>query len=90
MGDVVAPRSCPQWYSGVDLDRESAAEQIVLTWLVAQDPSLSGGDQVPHAGADVSGFRRRTPAEQRARVATLATGLATCRFADLPRQGTPL
>jgi hypothetical protein len=90
VGDVVAPKSCPQWYSGVDLDRESAAEQVVLTWLVGRDPSLSGGEQVPHAGADLAGFRRRTPAEQRARVAELATALSTCRFADLPRQGTAL
>jgi hypothetical protein len=90
VGDVVAPKGCPQWYSGVDLDRESAAEQVVLTWLVGRDPSLSGGEQVQHAGADLAGFRRRTPAEQRARVAELATALATCRFAVLPRQGTPL
>lgn len=89
LGDVVAPKSCQQWYSGVDLDRESSAEQVVLTWLVEQDPSLSGGLRVPHAGADVAGFLRRSATEQRARVAELATSLATCRFADLPPQGTP-
>ncbi|MFL6098940.1 MAG: hypothetical protein ACJ71T_03185 [Actinomycetales bacterium] len=43
-----------------------------------------------HAGADVSGFLRRSPEQQRARVAELATDLATCRFADLPSTGTPL
>lgn len=90
VSDVAAPKSCPQWYSGLDLDRESAAEQIVLTWLVEQDPRLAGGGHVQPAGADVTGFLRRSPAAQRARVAQLATGLATCRFADLPTQGTPL
>ncbi|MFL6098941.1 MAG: hypothetical protein ACJ71T_03190 [Actinomycetales bacterium] len=42
MGEVVAPSGCPQWRTGVDLDDVGAAEQIVLTWLVGQDPGLSG------------------------------------------------
>lgn len=90
VGDVVAPTGCPQWRTGVDLDHVGAAEQIVLTWLVGQDPGLAGGKGVTHAGADVNGFLRRSPEQQRARVAELATELATCRFADLPPTGTRL
>jgi hypothetical protein len=87
--DVIAPKGCPQWYSGVDLDREGAAEQIVLTWLVGQDPALAGGRPVPHDGADVAAFLRLSPAAQRARVAALATALATCDFTALPLTGAP-
>jgi hypothetical protein len=90
VSDIVAPKSCGQWHTGTDLDREGAAEQIVLTWLVQQDPDLAGGRPVSHAGADVQGFQRRSPDQQRARVATLATALATCRFAELPRPGSPM
>ena len=79
LGDVVAPKSCPQWYSGVDLDRESAAEQVVLTWLVEQDPSLSGGRQ---RAARRRG-RRRLPAPA-ARRAAGSRGRAGDRPRDLP------
>jgi hypothetical protein len=88
--DVVAPTACPQWQTGEDLDRVSSAQQLVLTWLVRQDPSLSGRKHVTPSGADVNAFLRLPDEQQRVRVAALATAMATCRFSDLPRQGSPM
>jgi hypothetical protein len=88
--DAVTPYSCPQWQTGENLDSVGPARQIVLTWLVRQDPSLSGGKRVTPGGADVKGFLRLPAEQQRVRVASLATALATCRFGHLPRQGSPM
>lgn len=90
VSDVVAPKSCVQWFSGLDLDRAGAAEQIVLTWLAEQDPGLVARAHVPSYGADVQGFLNRPRDQQRVRIATVATALATCDFASLPAPGSPM
>jgi hypothetical protein len=88
-GDVVAPRSCPQWRTGQDLDAANAAQRLVLAWLAAQDPELGPAAGAESSDDDLIAFRKLPAAAQRDWVGSAATRLATCRFAELVAPGRP-
>lgn len=87
--DVVAPRSCPQWRTGQDLEAATAAQRLILAWLADQDPELGPAAGAESSDGDVVALGRLPAAAQRDWVGSAATRLATCRFTELVAPGRP-